>query len=231
MSALLPLSEWFSSLPQKEGEALLSAATPLHLTPGEFAYRQGEDVKWHSGAFFGVSSGLLKMSVLDFNGKEAILAIIEPGNWFGEVAVLNKLPRGQSVVALTDSRLLTVSAEKFAGLMQRSAFAEGIARLLARRLSVINGIRGDSALLGLRERVARRLVMLVDGDLVQPPSLTQSIGVSQGNLAMLLGISRVTLNKELRALVATGAIALHYGRLEVKDLRLLIEIGNGSGHF
>jgi CRP/FNR family cyclic AMP-dependent transcriptional regulator len=123
--AVLPSSEWFASLPEKEGEALLGATTPVHLTPGEFAFRQGEDVRWHSGAFFGISTGLLKMSVLDFSGKEAILAIIEPGNWIGEVAILNKSPREQSVVALTDSTLLAVSAEKFNALMQRCAFADG----------------------------------------------------------------------------------------------------------
>jgi CRP/FNR family cyclic AMP-dependent transcriptional regulator len=223
-----PYSPWLEALPTDERDALLNAASILDLGQGEFVYRQGDVIQSQSPAFFGVASGLLKMSVLDFRGKEAVLAVIEPGNWVGEVAILSKAPREQSTTALTASKVFAVNAASFMKLMKRGAFAEGMATLLAGRLRRIQGIRGDLALLGLRERVARRLVMLVHGDFLHPSSCSGSVTISQEILALLLGISRVTLSKELHALVAVGAIALHYGRIEITNMELLITIGDGN---
>ena len=76
---------WFKALPSGEAEALLAVATPRHLAAGEILFQQGEAASSPTGGFFGVVSGLLKLSILHADGNEAILTIIEPGNWIGEV--------------------------------------------------------------------------------------------------------------------------------------------------
>jgi CRP/FNR family cyclic AMP-dependent transcriptional regulator len=178
------------------------------------------------GAFFGVAKGLLKLSILHPDGKEAILTLAEPGNWFGEVALLDPFPRAHTAMALEDSELLTISAKDFNTLMQRNPFAQAIARLVATRLRVAYGIMGDSALQSTRERVGKRLVLLAHGDLTQSVSERRSVNTSQDNLAMMLGVSRPTLNKELHALAKLGAITLRYGRIEINDTQLLLGKGN-----
>lgn len=220
---------WFASLPEALAEALLRAATRLRLGPGQFAYRQGDGVRESGGAFFGLASGLLKLQILHPDGKETILAVVEPGNWIGEVATLEQLPRAHTAVALVESELLAVSAEGFKGLMQHAEFAQAIARLLAGRLRLAYGLMGDSALLTTRARVARRLVMLAHGDVTQAVDGRPLLSTSQDIVAMMLGISRPTLNKELQALAEQGAITLRYGRIEIKDMLLLQECGKGSG--
>lgn len=202
---------------------MLAAATPLRLAPGECAYRQGDGVKAQGGAFFGIVRGLLKLQLLHPEGKEAILAVIESGNWFGEVSNLDRLPRAHTAVALVESELLAVSADTFNALMRHSEFAAAIARLVARRLRMAYGLMGDSALLGTRERVARRLIMLAHGDVTISADERTTLSTSQDIVAMMLGISRPTLNKELHALAESGAVALHYGRIEIKDMALLCQ--------
>jgi CRP/FNR family transcriptional regulator, cyclic AMP receptor protein len=217
---------WFGSLPKAEADALLRAGRPMKLGQGTFLYQQGDSFDEPFGAFFGVVKGLIKLSILHHDGNEAIIAVVEAGNWFGEVAILDPFPRAHTAVALEDSELLSVGADAFNALMSQNAFAQAIARLVAVRLRLAYGLMTDSALQSTRERVRRRLVLLAHGDVTQLRSGRSTITTSQDNLAMMLGISRPTLNKELQALAKLGAITLRYGRIEIRDMELLIG-GNG----
>ncbi|WP_218511519.1 Crp/Fnr family transcriptional regulator [Variovorax sp. dw_308] len=216
---------WFKALPEEEAEALLAAASARHLAAGEFLFRQGDTAMAPTGAFFGVASGLIKLSILHPDGNEAILTIIEPGNWIGEVAVLEGAPRAHTAIAVGDTDVLAVSADKFGQLMQRPVFSHAIAVQVATRLRLAYGLMGDSALQSTLERIVRRLVLLAHGDVTDSIEERSVITASQDTLAMMLGISRPTLNKELQVLVKRGAIALRYGRIEILDMQLLQESG------
>lgn len=213
---------WFASLPAEDAQALLDAGRILKLARGACIFRQGEVPADSAGTFFGVASGVVRLSMLHAGGNETILAIMEPGNWFGFTSQLNGLPRSHSTIAHTDVELLAVSAPAFQNLMQRLGFAQGMVRLLAGRLRLAYGMTADQALSSTRERVARRLAFLVNGDMALSTSRSNIIDTSQDTLAMMLGITRPTLNKELQWLASRGAIALHYGRIEIKDLQLLL---------
>ncbi|KAA1011462.1 Crp/Fnr family transcriptional regulator [Paraburkholderia panacisoli] len=219
---------WFQSLPPAEVDALLSAATPRQLTQGEFLYRQGDIIGASQAAFFGVACGLLKLCILHPDGNEAILTITEPGNWVGEVALLDRMRRAHTAIAPVDTELLTVTAGKFNELMQRAPFAHAIAKLVAGRLRMTYGLMSDSALQSKQERVARRLLLLARGDMTESADERCIITTSQDTLAMMLNISRPTLNKELQALVKLGAIALRYGHIEIRDMPLLQQKGQGT---
>lgn len=212
---------WFATLPAALGAALLESARPLRLAQGELLYLQGEPTINVRDGIWGVVSGAIRMSVMHENGNEAILTIVEPGNWFGETALLEDLPRAATASAQEDTELLAVSAERFEALMRDADFACAIARLEAQRLRAALGLLADMALHGTRARLARRLMMLARGDLTNAGSARRTIVASQDHIAMMLGVGRTTLNTELRALARSGAIALHYGQIEVLDLELL----------
>ena len=213
---------WFQSLPQQAAEALLEAATTVPVAAGAFLFRQGDPVDAGTNAFFGVASGVLKLSIFNAEGDEAILALVEPGNWFGGVSTLDQQPRGHCAIALEDAEVLAVSAERFEALMRDAAFAAAIARLVAMRLRLAYGSLASAALHGTRARVARRIAMLAHGDVSQSAQGRATINTSQDALAMMLGISRQTLSKELQALVKLGAIRLRYGHIEIQDMPLLL---------
>lgn len=217
-----PDNPWFSSLPPAQREALLAAAQPLRLAAGKVLYRQGDMPGPATAAFFGVRSGTLKLSILHSDGKEGILAVVEPGNWIGEVALLdNTLRRAHTATALEDSELAAVNASAFEDLMTDRVFARAIAKLVAARLRMAYEALAGQALQTTRERAARRLVMLSHGDITQSASGRMHIATSQDNLAMMLGVSRPTLSKELQSLAREGAIALRYGRIEIVDMQRL----------
>jgi len=212
---------WFATLAPTLARALLDAARPLRLAQGEMLYLQGEPTVNVRDGIWGVVSGSMRLSVMHENGNEAILTIVEAGNWFGETALLEDLPRAATATAQEDSELLAVSAERFEALMRDADFAYAIARLEAQRLRAALGLLADMALHGTRARVARRLLMLARGDLTNASNPRSTIVISQDHIAMMLGMGRTTLNTELRALARSGAIALRYGQIEVLDLELL----------
>ncbi|KHK57879.1 Crp/Fnr family transcriptional regulator [Ralstonia sp. A12] len=215
---------WFQSLPPQAAQALLEAATTVSVAAGAFLFRQGDPVDAGANAFFGVASGVLKLSIFNTEGDEAILALVEPGNWFGGVSTLDQQPRGHCAIALEDATVLAVSAERFEALMCDAAFAAAIARLVAMRLRLAYGSLASAALQGTRARVARRIAMLAHGDVSQSAEGRATINTSQDALAMMLGISRQTLSKELQALVKLGAIRLRYGHIEIQDMPLLLSV-------
>jgi len=221
---------WFQSLTPRAADALLEAATPVNIATGAFLFRQGDPMDAGSHAFFGVASGVLKLSIFNAEGDEAILALVEPGTWFGGVSTLDQLPRGHCAIALEDAEVLGVSVERFEVLMRDAAFAGAIARLVAMRLRLAYGSLASAALQGTRARVARRIATLAHGDMSQSAQGRASISTSQDALAMMLGISRQTLSKELQALVKLGAIRLRYGHIEIQDMALLLDVSEAHAN-
>ncbi|MBS0452002.1 MAG: Crp/Fnr family transcriptional regulator [Proteobacteria bacterium] len=213
---------WFRSLPQMQAHALVDAAQPMKLGAGKVLYRQGDALGPSTPAFFGLASGSMKLSILNSDGKEGILTVIEPGNWIGEVALLdNTRRRAHNAIALDGCELAAVTAKAFEALMRDPEFARAVAKLVAARLRLAYEALAGQTLQSMRQRVARRLVMLAHGDITQSTRGRMHVSTSQDNLAMMLGVSRPTLSKELQALAKAGAIALRYGQIEILAMERL----------
>lgn len=217
---------WFRSLPPVQARALLDAAQPMRLGAGKVLYRQGDTLGPSTPSFFGLASGVMKLSILNSDGKEGILTVIEPGNWIGEVALLdNTQRRAHNAIAIDECELAAVSAKAFEALMHDTGFARAVAKLVAGRLRLAYEALAGQTLQSMRERVARRLVLLAHGDITQATRSRLHISTSQDNLAMMLGVSRPTLSKELQALARTSLIALRYGQIEILDMEGLRRAG------
>ncbi|APW41129.1 Crp/Fnr family transcriptional regulator [Rhodoferax saidenbachensis] len=217
----LSQNPWFDALPLAERKAMLAAADTLHLRPGEMLYRKGDT----AGGFFGVLNGALKVSTLGEDGREGILSVMEAGNWFGETTLLDGLPRPHDVTAVQACTLLAIHPAAFERLMQRSAFSRAMAALLCSRVRALYGIVEDAMLRSTRTRVARRLLSLARGDSTMAPQARASVAVSQEALAMMLGMTRQTLSKELKGLVRAGVLSLGYGRIDILSLAELERCG------
>jgi len=210
----MSVNPWFRALPQGLRQAMLSASEVWHLRPGEMMFRQGAA----PSGFFGLVSGLLKASTLREDGREAILAVIEPGNWFGEISLLDGLPRTHDMTALGAAELLVLSPAAFEDLMSQPEFSRAMSVLLCGRIRTLYGLVEDATLRSTRARVARRLLMLAHGDATLSADSRGSVPVSQEALAMMLGLTRQTLSKELKALVGEGAVVLRYRRIEITSV-------------
>ncbi len=223
--AALESNPWFRGLPRAQREALLGASELVHLRRGAMLFRQGDPVQAVGDGFFGLVGGRIKASTLRQDGREAILAVLEPGNWFGEITLIDGQPRTHDATALTALDVLVVSPEAFVRLMADGAFARAMAQLVAGRVRALYGLAEDATLRGLKARVARRLLALARGDAMQSVQLRKRITLPQEALAMMLGVTRQTLSKELNALAAEGAIALGYGRIDILSVEALLATG------
>jgi CRP-like cAMP-binding protein len=140
-----------------------------------------------------------------------MMSMMVAGNWFGEAALLDGLPRPHDATAVQACEVLVIQPPAFDRLMQRTAFARAIGRLLCGRVRVLYGLVEDAMLRATRTRVAR-------GDATLSQDARASVVVSQEALAMMLGITRKTLSKELKVLARAGVLTLGYGRIEIVSL-------------
>lgn len=208
--AALSANPWFAALAPDVRARMAGQAELLRLRRGEMLFRQGDA----PSGLYGLVSGTLKMSTLREDGKEAILAVIEAGIWFGEISLIDSQPRTHDATAVGNVEVLLLPRPVFDALMGRADFARAIAALLAGRIRLLYGIVEDATLRSTRARVARRLLLLARGDAALSP-LRARVPVSQEGLAMMLGITRQTLSKELRLLADDGVVELGYGYIEV----------------
>lgn len=221
----MDVNPWFAGLPLAERRALLAGCERLRLAPGAMLFRQGDPVPAGQGCFFGVVNGGIKASSLREDGKEAILVVLEAGNWFGEISLIDRQPRTHDATAVGETELLALPGREFDRMMRRPAFALAVCRMLAGRVRSLYGMVEDATLRSTRARVARRLLLLARGDATQAREPRPVVPVSQEALAMMLGVSRQTLSKELQAMAKAGAIVLGYGRIEIVAARMLEALG------
>ncbi len=215
---------WFGALRLADRQALLRAAELLRLRPGEMLFRQGDA----PGGFYGLLSGKLKISSLREDGREAIFVVLEAGNWMGEISLMDGQPRTHDATALGAVEVLVVPQAVFAALMDEAPFARAVAAMLATRVRSLYGMVEDAALRSTRARIARRLLLLARGDVTMADQARPVVPVSQEALAMMLGMTRQTLSKELKVLVAEGAVTLRYRRIEISSAARLKALSDPS---
>ena len=203
---------WFLALPVGLREQVLAATESRRLQAGEMLFRQDDA----PSCWYLLLHGRIKMSTLNAAGREAILTILDSGTWFGEISLLDGLPRTHDATALGPTELLCLHPAAFALCLADAQFAAGIATLVAGRMRLLYGIVEDAHLRTLRARVARRLLLLVG-----PLPLSSRIPVSQESLAMMLGMSRQSLSKELKFLSDHKVIRLIYRGIDILSLEKL----------
>jgi CRP/FNR family cyclic AMP-dependent transcriptional regulator len=221
--AQLRTDAWFGSLSSGLENELLDLGTPRRLQAGEHLFFRGDP----ADGIYAVLEGSLRVSGVTEAGKEAILSMVEPPMWLGEIALFDHLPRTHNAVADGPTRLLYVPMAPLNELLARCPLYWrdfGVLMSLKVRFAFIG--MEDLALLPADLRLTRRLVMLAqaagkeEGACVLP--------ISQSQLGMMLGLSRQTTNQILQSLQDRGVVQVAYGRIEVLDRDQLIAVAGLS---
>lgn len=223
--ALLRTDIWFSQLPQALMDALLSRGRIKHLQDGEALFRRGES----ADGLYAALEGALHITGVTREGKEAMLSMIEPPMWFGEIALFDRMPRTHDAVASGPTAVLFVPLTGLDVLLdEHPAYWRCFGVLMAFKVRLAFIALEDLSIVQPTERVARRLVWLaycaVSGG--QPGRCRLSI--KQTQLALMMALSRQTVNQLLRALEERGVIRLSYGLIDVLDMPALIKAASLS---
>ena len=187
-------------------------------------YRRGEVVFSHGDpgdALFAVVSGKIRISTGSAAGREIFLNIMEPGDTFGEIALLDGGPRTATATAIAAAELVSVRRGPLFELLEREPKAAlELLRLAGQRLRWTSGLLEDAALLDAPARLAKRLLSLAELH-GEDGRDGRRIRISQEELASFLGVSRQSVNEQLQAWKARGWVALGRGTVVLHDAAAL----------
>lgn len=205
----------FSELDDAALDGLLKLTSTRHLDEGEILFRKGEPGR----QLYGVVQGRLKIYSAGRDGREVVFGLSDPGDVTGEIALLDSEPRSATVVALEPTELLTLDRRDFLPFLERHPrVAIRLAELLAERLRRLSELTEDKALLALRARLAKKLVALARSYGVQAPDGTRiDLKLPQQALGDMVGTSRESINKQLRAWTQAGLVKSERGYITIRD--------------
>ncbi|NPT44226.1 cyclic nucleotide-binding domain-containing protein [Paraburkholderia sp. 1N] len=217
LGRLLARSAWFRSAPAAMQAQLIEAGCVERLAAGQRLFTRGDS----DDGLYCVLDGLVRIGAASSAGKEALLAVIEPVNWFGEIALFDNRPRTHDAYAERDSELFHVPRTALAVLLERTPeYWHAFGLLLTQKLRLAFDVIEEAALLPAAPRVARRLLLMAGG-YGEPGALRRVLKVPQEDLAMMLALSRQTINQVLKQFEAQGALKLGYAEIEIADVQKL----------
>lgn len=189
-------------------------------------YRAGREIfsKGSPGdSMMAVLKGRVRISSLSPEGKEIVLNIIDPGEIFGEIALLDGKERTADATAMTDCELLVLSRRDFLPLLERDAHLCLLLLLvLCERLRRTSEQLEDVLFRHLQSRLAKTLLRLAcSAGGPAGPALHIDLKLSQRELANLVGGTRESINKHLQVLQRSGIIGLDRGSIVIKDVAAL----------
>ena len=224
---LIEASEWFRELPPAVVQQLVALARVRPVADGERLFARGDE----ADGFYGVMQGQVRISSLGADGRELLVAVFEPGAWFGEISMFDDLPRTHDATAQGDAELLLIPKLSFRQLLDDDpSLYPHFMRMLCRKLRRSFGYIDSAAFLPLKGRLAYRLGELADlhGQPQPDGAITIGLHLPQEELARMISATRPSVSRVLKALEAEGSIALAYGRVSVLDLPRLRALADGE---
>jgi CRP/FNR family cyclic AMP-dependent transcriptional regulator len=216
---------WFSTLSPSLRHDILRCAYVKRFKDGELIAARGDQAE----AWSAVARGAVRVSSTSITGKQVTLTYVEPGVWFGDIAMFDGDRRTHDAFAHGDTTLLSVSSGDFKKIISEHVeLYEALLRLQARRLRTMFGLIEDLNTLPLRARLAKQLVHLVRSygvpSLADGSEMRIGLQLAQEELAQLLGASRQRVNQELKQMEREEVIRIEPGGLVVRNREALMRI-------
>jgi CRP/FNR family cyclic AMP-dependent transcriptional regulator len=204
-------SPWFGRLPEAARDAALELAVVRRLSEGELLYaRDGAAEGWH-----GVVEGAIRLGAIGPDGRQGLVAFLEPGTWFGDTSLFDGQPRPHDAIAHGITTVLTLSAAQFEGLLERyPVLYRHFVTLFCQRSRLMFLALEAWTAFSLDERLAMHLVHLANGHGRRDGGdVAINLHLPQEQLAQLLGVSRQRISQILHAWEQQGWVRVRYGRV------------------
>lgn len=216
---------WFSSLSPSLRHDILRCTFVRRYRDGQLICARGDPPE----AWIACAKGAIRVSSTSISGKQITLTYVEPGIWFGDVAIFDGDRRTHDAYAHGECTVLNVATADFKKILAtHQELTEAMLRLQSRRIRQLYGLVEDLNTLPLRPRLAKQLLHLVRSYGVPSLSNHQEIRISlqlaQEELAQLVGASRQRVNQELKAMEREETIRVDPNGLVVRDRDALMRI-------
>ena len=215
---------WFAKLSPALREAILARAVVRRLGDGALLSTRGAP----AAEWVGVASGAVRVSSVSLSGKQVTLTYVEPGTWFGDIALFDGMPRTHDGHAHGPTTLLTVRKADFKDLLsQHVELYDALLRLTCRRLRLLFDTVEDLNTRPLASRLAKQILLLARSyGVAEGDEIRIGLQLAQEDLAQLLGASRQRVNQELKGFEREGALRIEPTRLVVLSRPKLLAIAD-----
>ncbi len=202
----------FAGLTDAQFDLLAAGSTRRNFPKGRMIVAEGEP----SQSLYILLSGRAKVQRSDSEGKEVILAILGPGEFFGEMSLIDDAPRSASVITLESCDFMAINKDSFKTMISQSTeMCLQIMKGLVKRLRGADQKIETLALLDVYGRVARVLLDFsenVDGERVVKGKLPRQ------EIAKMIGASREMVSRVMKGLETDGYIVVDdSGKLVLRE--------------
>jgi CRP/FNR family transcriptional regulator, cyclic AMP receptor protein len=204
----------FAALDDDAAQALLATMTRIRIGRGEAVFHEGD----RGDRLYVIVEGKIKLGRASGDGRENLLAVLGPGEMFGELSLFDPGPRTATASAITDTTLASLDHDDLRPvLLERPAVAYHLLRALAQRLRRTNEAMADLVFSDVPGRVAKALLDLSDKfGQDEDQGVRVQHDLTQEELAQFVGASRETVNKALSEFANRGWL-----RIEGRSVVLL----------
>jgi CRP/FNR family cyclic AMP-dependent transcriptional regulator len=205
LALLLAANPFFASLGQEAIEAVAVLCMSRHLDRAEVLFLKGDA----GDALYAVRRGQIRIATGTSSGRRLTLNLLGSGDVFGEVALLDGRPRTADALAVEPTDLYMIHRRDFLDLLlKRPSVAIRIIEFLCERIRWMSAQMEERALLPLETRLAYRLVALTE-------DYGADLHVSQEELAIFVGATRESVNRQLQTWRRQGLVELSRNRIRV----------------
>ena len=216
---------YFADLEPEAFDQLCRYAKHITLKRGTAIFSKGDP----GTSLIAVISGTVKISISSPDGRNAILNLIEAGEIFGEIALLDGLSRTADATANTNCELFVIDRREFIPFVRsQPSLAMKFIELLCARLRWTSDQVEQVILQDLPGRLASALLRLSD----KHKSQGRTISITQQEISEMVGMTRESINKQLRAWATRGWVRLEHGAIVVlkpESLQALVDAGADDG--
>lgn len=217
---------WLAGLSEPLRHAILGRARVRQLAAGTPIAQRG-DLPAH---WIGVASGAVRLGSGLRDGRDFTLEFVGPSQWFGDIELIDERPLDLDLVAHVNSTVLMVSKADLQRLIDSfDELRDALLRLNCQRLRHMLRRFEELQTLSLAQRLARQ-VQRLERQFGRPMASGVSIelGVTQGDLAAMVGGSRQRVNRAWRQMDKLGIVQLGHARLLVLDEAALAAVAEGQ---
>jgi CRP/FNR family cyclic AMP-dependent transcriptional regulator len=206
-------------------EQLSSHAISRSVRGGTAIFTKGDP----GTCLFAVCSGTIRISAPSLTGRSAIFNLISDGSVFGEVALLDGLPRTADATAITDCELMMIERRDFVPLVQQQPeMAIKLIEVLCGRLRQTTAQVEDVMFLDLPGRLAKTLLQLAKN--LKPTPRGPRVALTQSDIGKMIGMSRESTNKQLRTWQDRNWLLLERGGIVILAPDALAKIASAVGN-
>ena len=193
---VLAATDFFVDAPPDTIESLAAHGFERELVRGDTLFNEGDP----PDALYVVTRGRMAIAIANpIDRRESVVALMEPGDLFGEMGMLDDRPRSAMARALEPSSVLAVPYGPVLELLdQQPKLLWNVTRVLAQRLRAMDEALADSVFLDVTGRTAKRLLELANG------SDQFTLPVTQEELAGMVGASLERVNKAIASFIRLG---------------------------